>query len=348
MPPEQARGDVAAVGPRSDVYALGVILYELLTGRRPFAAAETPDLIGQIECDPPPRLTEFYPWIDRALEAACLKALAKDPADRFDTMAEFERALQEAVEPELRVVVPPPLPPSAGRRKKTVPKRGRWRTKVLTFLVASMLFLTVCVGGPVAGILYVFDRIQNKVKDITDSQARSDAEWEAIIGMWQAPPGDAGTDSLFPPAFGDGRYRRTRQDTNVADTELGITLPGRRAFYLGPEQEEFEVRVYRCPEAEAQTIQQGVTSLAAGRQNGIAAPPGSKREKAVYVAEKSSLRTVTFAFHDDLAQNQEYGKLWYGGGWLFWFRTTQPMGIESFPSKYLLEVGKRAGAPAKK
>jgi len=219
---------------------------------------------------------------------------------------------------------------------------------VLIFLVASALFLTVCVGGPVAGVLYLVDRVQEKVKDINESQTRSDAEWEAILGMWQAPPADAGTDALLPPAFGDGKYRRTRQDTNVADAELGITLPGRRAFYLGPEQEEVEVRVYRSPEAEAQATQRGVAALVAGRQNGIVAPPGSKREKVVYLAEKSSLRTVTFAFHDDLAQNQEYGKLWYGGGWLFWFRTTQPMSIEHFPSKYLLEVGKRAGTPAKK
>src|SRR5262245_4526540 len=102
MPPEQARGDVAAMGPPSDVYSLGVILYELLTGRRPFAATETAELINKIVNEPPPRPTDFYPWLDAGIEAACLKALAKTPADRFGTMADFERALKHAVRSEER------------------------------------------------------------------------------------------------------------------------------------------------------------------------------------------------------------------------------------------------------
>src|SRR5262245_5359642 len=102
MPPEQARGDVAAMGSHSDVYSLGVILYELLTGRRPFAATDTAELIHKIVNDPPPRPTDFYPWLDAGIESACLKALAKTPADRFGTMADFERALKHAVRSEER------------------------------------------------------------------------------------------------------------------------------------------------------------------------------------------------------------------------------------------------------
>lgn len=102
MPPEQARGDHAAVGPWSDVYSLGVILYELLTNRRPFAARGARELLRMVETEPPPRPADYYPWFDRALEAACLKALAKNPVDRFQTMGEFERALAAATEVNIR------------------------------------------------------------------------------------------------------------------------------------------------------------------------------------------------------------------------------------------------------
>jgi hypothetical protein len=340
MPPEQARGDVAAIGPRSDVYALGVMLYELLTGRRPFTADDTPDLIRQIETEPPPRPTDFYPWIDTGVEAACLKALAKDPADRFQSMAEFERALWEAVEPELTVVVPPPLPkPARPKRKKR-----RW-VSPLMYLALALLLLTVCVGGPTLAIWSLVNAIMNKAKEFTDSHAQAEAEWNAITSFWPAPAADAAPETLLPPMFGDGRYRlRTAADQAPPDAELGITLTGRRGIYDGPDG-EVEVRFYRCSEDQAKAIQQAVYALAQARHGDTGvAPPDSKRKKTVYAGQDTGRRTVTFGFHDASAQYQEYGKLWYGGGWLYWFRTSQPLTIETFPSKFLMEVGKRASA----
>jgi serine/threonine protein kinase len=335
MPPEQARGDQERVGPRSDVYALGVILYELLTGRRPFASEDTAELIRQIESAPPPKPTDFYPWIDRAVEAACLKALAKDPIDRFQTMAEFERALKEAVEPELRVVVPPPLP-------KVTPKpRKRWWVKPVGCLAASLLVLVVCVGGPAAIFYKLVEALTDKVKEVKDNQAQADAEWDAITAFWPAPAADARPETLLPQTFGDGKFRKRIDDTDVTDAELGIMLPGRRGIYSGPEG-DVEVRFYRCPAEEAKAIQKKAMAFVRGRQaETVAAAPGSRRKKVVYTAENSGVRTVTFGFHDESMQHQEYGKLWYGGGWLYWFRTEQPLVIEWFPSKFLMEVGKR-------
>ncbi len=92
---------------RSDVYSLGVILYECLTGQLPFYDEEERKLVVKIAKGDPVPPSKHYPGVPLALEAIVLKAMAKDPADRYSSAAELGRAL-EAVLP-----LPPntPLPP---------------------------------------------------------------------------------------------------------------------------------------------------------------------------------------------------------------------------------------------
>jgi serine/threonine protein kinase len=93
MAPEQIMGENDRIGPASDVYSLGVVLYELLTGWMPFSG-NLATLLGSIVSDAPPPLATHVPGIDPRLEAICLKAIAKAPEDRYASAAEFAQALE--------------------------------------------------------------------------------------------------------------------------------------------------------------------------------------------------------------------------------------------------------------
>ncbi len=92
MAPEQLRGEIDLIGPRSDIYALGVIFYEILTGKLPHKA-DGWAVVTKILTSPPTPPSQYRPDLDPKLEAICLKAMARDAGDRYQKMSELAAAV---------------------------------------------------------------------------------------------------------------------------------------------------------------------------------------------------------------------------------------------------------------
>jgi eukaryotic-like serine/threonine-protein kinase len=158
MAPEQARGDSAAVGPASDQYALGVLLFEALTGRAPFVGTVELVLFHHCETDPP-RPRSIDRRISRDLETICLKCLEKSPARRYADCAALAEDLRRQADGE----------PIAARRIGTLERAGKWcRKNPLSASLSALVALTLIVGAAVAGF-FAWQSNDNAVRYLNEA-----------------------------------------------------------------------------------------------------------------------------------------------------------------------------------
>lgn len=170
MPPEQAQGDHKRIGPCSDVYSLGAILYQLLTGRPPFLAKTVLDTLMQVVHNdpPPPRL--LNPDVDRDLETICLKCLEKDPAQRYASAQELADELGRFLRNE--PIVARPISTTA-----RVLKWCRRNPATAFFLVTTMMLIAATAVG--ASIGYVREMGLRKEAELSERRAKA-AERDAM------------------------------------------------------------------------------------------------------------------------------------------------------------------------
>jgi Tol biopolymer transport system component/tRNA A-37 threonylcarbamoyl transferase component Bud32 len=125
MSPEQVRGET--VDARSDIFSMGAILYEVLTGRHPFAGGSVLDTLHHIVYSEPPPVRELSSSISPELQRILRRCLAKDPEERYQSIKDLAIDLREAARPDAAEPAAPPAPAV----------RGRWL--VLGLLLAAVL-----------------------------------------------------------------------------------------------------------------------------------------------------------------------------------------------------------------
>ncbi len=179
MAPEQAVGTSQKLGPGCDVYALGAILYEMLTGRPPFQAAtpfETLEQVRSQEVVPPRRL---QPKVPRDLETICLKCLRKEPQERYSSAALLAEDLARYLRDE----------PVMARPAGELERFRRWCRRnpavaLLTATVAALLVVTAVVATVAA---FWFEHVADEAERVRQREAaeRSKAE-TALTDMYTA------------------------------------------------------------------------------------------------------------------------------------------------------------------
>ncbi len=89
MPPEQAVGRIEQIDERSDVYSLGAVLYEILTGAPPFTGGSAPEILSRVVRESPPSIHDLEPDAPLELAAICARAMRKDPEERYQSASEI-------------------------------------------------------------------------------------------------------------------------------------------------------------------------------------------------------------------------------------------------------------------
>ncbi len=142
MAPEQAFGRAREAGPRADVYSLGAILYELLTGRPPFVGTNMYETLEQVRTADPVRPARLVPGLPRDLDTVVLECLHKDPARRFASAGDLADDLRRYLDGQ----------PVRARRIGDLEWLWRWSRRHKAF-AASMALVIVSMLGATAAAL---------------------------------------------------------------------------------------------------------------------------------------------------------------------------------------------------
>jgi tetratricopeptide (TPR) repeat protein len=163
LAPEQAGGPTREVSPATDTYALGAILYELLTGRPPFVGATLLDTLEQVRSAEPIPPSRLHPRLPRDLETVCLKALAKEPRGRYATAAAFASDLE-------RFLLGLPV---QARPVGRLVKLARWcRRKPMAASLLGALVMVVFAGF--AGVTWQWRRAEANLAETRRERRRAE------------------------------------------------------------------------------------------------------------------------------------------------------------------------------
>jgi serine/threonine-protein kinase len=171
MAPEQAEGRLDLLDARTDVYGLGAVLYQVLSGQPPFRGDDTTAVLRQVVHDAPSPPRATVPAVPRALEAVCLKALAKKQADRYGTAKELAEDVKRYLADE----------PVSAYRDPWTTRLTRWGRRHRTLAAsAAVLVLAALLGlGSVLAVQrHANVQLESKNAELAEQQAEVEARFQ--------------------------------------------------------------------------------------------------------------------------------------------------------------------------
>jgi serine/threonine protein kinase/Flp pilus assembly protein TadD len=194
MSPEQAAGRLEELGPASDIYSLGAMLYALLTGQAPFPGSDPGDILQRVQRGDLVSPRRVKPAVPEALEAVCLKAMAQRPHDRYGTALALEADVEHWLADE----------PVTAHREPLRLRLGRWarRHKPLVAAVAAAVLVALLLGG--AGVLWAQRQAEERERAVKAALAKAaqmqrQARWaeaRAVLDQAESRLGEGGPEEL--------------------------------------------------------------------------------------------------------------------------------------------------------
>jgi serine/threonine protein kinase/WD40 repeat protein len=176
MAPEQAEGRLGDIGPTTDIYALGTILYESLTGRPPFRTDSTLETLLQVRTEEPVSPRRLQSRLPKDIETICLKCLQKEPRKRYQNALALAEDLQRFLEGEPIQARPVSRPERLWRWCRRKP------TLAASLAFAFLLLLFISFGAPLAAV--VLRQQRNEARQ--SAQRAQAAEQDAKDKLWHS------------------------------------------------------------------------------------------------------------------------------------------------------------------